>query len=103
MTVTAWITEAATEERAAATELEHLARQAPAPLTADDALAVVDTFSGMPRLLQQADQSDRTALYAALGVSATHDPTTRSAELTVAIPRRAENVSEGGLVLVPVP
>lgn len=48
----------------------------------------------MPGLLQQADQKDRAALYAALGVSATYDPATKSAELAVAIPRSAKNVSE---------
>ncbi len=36
-TVTAWISEAATEERSAQAELEHLAAQAPAPFTADEA------------------------------------------------------------------
>jgi site-specific DNA recombinase len=96
-TVTTWITEAATQERGALAELEHLAAAAPAPLTADEALAVVDRLGGMPGLLEHADQDDRAGLYAALGVSATYDPTTRSAELTVAIPRSAENVSEGGL------
>ena len=96
-TVTAWITDAAAQERAALAELEHLATQAPAPLSADEAVAVVDWLGGMPGLLQQADQKDRAALYAALGVSATYDPATRSAELAVAIPRGAKNVSEGGL------
>src|SRR5713101_8155710 len=48
-----------------------------------------------PRL--PAPPDDRAALYTALGVSATYDPTTtRSAELTVAIPRSAKNVSGGG-------
>ena len=93
-TVTAWISDAATDERSAQAELDHLATQAPAPLTSDEALAVVDQVSGMPGLLEQADQSDRAALYAALGVSATYDPTIRRAELTVAIPRGAKNVSE---------
>ena len=96
-TVTAWISDAATDERSAQAELEHLATQAPAPLTGEEALAVVDQVGGMPGLLEQADQSDRAALYAALGVSATYDPATRSAELTGAIPRGAKNVSEGGL------
>jgi site-specific DNA recombinase len=96
-TVTAWISQAATQERAARVELEDLASQAPAPLSADEALNVVDRLGGMPGLLQQAGPDDRAALYAALGVSATYDPTTRSAELTVAIPRSAKNVSEGGL------
>ena len=57
----------------------------------------------MPGLLQQADQDDRVALYAALGVSATYDPATRIAELAVAIPRSAKNVSEGGLRLYATP
>ncbi len=96
-TVTAWITEAADQERAARVELEYLAAQTPAPLSADEALAVVDQLGGMPGLLQHADQDDRVALYAALGVSATYDPATKSAELAVAIPRSAKNVSEGGL------
>jgi DNA invertase Pin-like site-specific DNA recombinase len=96
-TVTAWITEAAAQERAVLGELEHLAAQAPAPLSVDEAVAVVDWLGGMPGLLQHADQADRAALYAALGVSATYDPRTRSAELAVAIPRSAKNVSEGGL------
>jgi hypothetical protein len=78
-------------------ELEHLASQAPEPLTGAEALAVVDQRGGVARLLQQSDQDDRAALYAALGVSATYDPSTRSAELAVAIPRSAKNVSEGGL------
>ena len=92
--VTAWITDAAAQERAALSELEHLAAQAPAPLSAVDAVAVVEWLGGMPGLLQQADQDDRAALYAALGVSATYDPATRSAEMAVAIPRSAKNVSE---------
>jgi len=95
-TVTTWITEAATEERAAIAELDHLAAQAPAPLSAAEALAVVDRLGGMPALLQQADQSDRAALYAALGVSAMYDPNTRSAELAVAIPRSAKKRVGGG-------
>ena len=96
-TVTAWISESAAEERAALAELDHLAVQAPAPLSASEALAVVDQLGGMPGLLQQADQDDQAALYAALDVSATYDPATRSAEFTVSIPRSAKNVSEGGL------
>ncbi len=99
--MTAWISEAATDERSAQAELAHLATQAPAPLTADEALAVVDQLGGAAGLLDQANQSDRADLYAALGVSATYDPTTRNAELTVTIPRSAKNVSEGGLELVP--
>ena len=83
-TVTAWIAEAAQQERAARVELEFLAAQTPAPLSADDARAVVDQLGGMPGLLQHADQDDRVALYAALGVSATYDPATKSAELAVA-------------------
>ena len=78
-TVTAWITESATEERSALAQLEDLTAQAMAPLSVLEALAVVDRLGGMPGLLLQADQSDRAALYAALGVSATYDPTTRSA------------------------
>jgi site-specific DNA recombinase len=73
-TVTAWISEAATDERSAQAELAHLATQAPAPLTADEALAVVDRLGGTAGLLVYADQSDRGALYAALGVSATYGP-----------------------------
>ena len=95
--MTAWISESAAEERAALAELDHLAVQAPAPLSASEALAVVDQLGGMPGLLQQADQDDQAALYAALDVSATYDPATRSAEFTVSIPRSAKNVSEGGL------
>ena len=95
--MTAWISEAAAQERAARVELEDLASQAPEPLSADEALNVVDRLGGMPGLLRDADQDDRAALYAALGVSAKYDPTTRSAELTVTIPRGAKNVSEGGL------
>ncbi len=85
--MTAWITDAAAQERAALAELEHLAAQTPAPLSVDEAVAVVDWLGGMPGLLQEADQHDRAALYAALGVSATYDPATRSAELAVAVPR----------------
>jgi site-specific DNA recombinase len=95
-TVTSWITEAATEERAALAELDHLAAQAPAPLTADQALAVVDRLGGMPELLEHADQDDRAGFYAAVGVSATYDPTTRSARLTVAIPRKRRKRVGGG-------
>jgi site-specific DNA recombinase len=96
-TVTEWITEAAADERTALAELDQLASEAPAALTAAEALAVVNRVGGMPGLLQQADQEQRAALYAALEVSATYDPAGRTAELAVAIPRGAKNVSEGGL------
>lgn len=101
-TATAWIIEAATDQRSAQAELAHLATQAPAPLTADEALAVVDRLGGTAGLLEHADQSDRGDLYAALGVSATYDPTTRSAELTVAIPRGAKTCRRGTCRLAPL-
>jgi hypothetical protein len=53
-------------------ELEHLAPKLRRPLSVDQAVAVVDWLGGMPGLLQEADQHDRAALYAALGVSATY-------------------------------
>jgi hypothetical protein len=49
----------------------------------------------MTGLLQHANQDDRADLYSALDVSAIYDPASRSAELTVAVPRSAKNVSEG--------
>ena len=43
-------------------------------MSAVDALAVIDRLGGMPGMLQHADQDDRAAFYATLGVSATYDP-----------------------------
>ncbi len=96
--VTEWITEAAADERAAVAELDHLASEEPAALTSAEAFAVVNRFGGMPGLLQQSDQAERAALYAALGASAPYDPASRTAELAVAIPRGAKNVSEDRLL-----
>lgn len=96
-TVTAWITETAQQERAARARIDTLNAQAPPPLTTGEALALVQDVGSIHEILESADQGERGALYAALGVSATYDPATRSAALTVAVPRGAENVSEGGL------
>jgi site-specific DNA recombinase len=96
-TITEWITETAAQERTAQARLDALTAQAPPPLTATEAMDLVQHLGGIHEILEGADQEERGALYAALGVSATYDPTTRSAALTVALPRGAENVSEGGL------
>jgi site-specific DNA recombinase len=96
-TITRWITETAHQERAAQARIEALTAQAPPPLTSGEAQALVQELGGIHEVLKHADQDERGALYAALGVSATYDPATRNAALTVALPRGAENVSEGGL------
>jgi len=96
-TITTWITETAEQERRALARLDALTAQAPPPLTPAEATALVRELGGMHELLETTDQAERKALYTALGVAATYDPATRSAALTVALPRGAENVSEGGL------
>ena len=83
--------------RSALAELEGLTSEAPSPISAGDVLAVVERFGSMAAVLAEADQTDRATFYEALGVTATYNPATRSAELAVEIPRSAECVSEGGL------
>lgn len=78
-------------------ELDALTSDAPSPMSAGDVLAIVERFGSMAAVLTKADQTDRALFYEALGVTATYDPATRSAELAVEIPRSAECVSEGGL------
>jgi hypothetical protein len=96
-TVTEWISEAAAEERSALAELDALTSDAPSPIGLGDVFAVVERFGSMAAVLAEADQTDRAMFYEALGVTATYDPATRSAELAVEFPRSAECVSEGGL------
>ena len=96
-TVTGWITEAAEQERTAASDLQAATAAAPARLTVDAVLATIAEFGGLAGVLSAADPNDRAQLYEALGVTATYDANARKAVLAVALPRSAKNVSEGGL------
>jgi hypothetical protein len=60
---------------------EALALEAPSPISPDDVLTVVAHFDSMAAVLAEADQTDRARFYEALGVTATYDPATRTAEL----------------------
>lgn len=70
---------------------------APPPLDVDDVLAIVDRLGGLSGLLATAEPTDRAQLYEALGVTAAYNAGARTAKLEVALPRSANNVSEGGL------
>ena len=96
-TVTGWITDAAEQERTAASDLQTATAAAPPQLTVDDVLATVAELGNLTGVLSTAEPSDRAQLYEALGVTATYDADTRNAVLQVALPRSAKNVSEGGL------
>jgi site-specific DNA recombinase len=94
-TVTAWITEAAEQERAARADLQRSTASAPVPLDADDVLATIERFGSLTSMLEHAEPKDRAQLYNTLGVTATYDAIARTAVLEVALPRSANNVSEG--------
>jgi site-specific DNA recombinase len=81
--VSSWITEAATEERAAQAELDAIRQTAPQPLTVEDVYAVVTDLGGLSRVLKDADPEERSELYAALGVEITYQPDPRTAVLAV--------------------
>jgi site-specific DNA recombinase len=97
-TVTQWITEAAELERAAASDLQAATATAPPRLTVDDVLATIEELGSLAGVLSTAEPNDRAQLYEALGVATTYDAKARTAVLEVALPRSANNVSEGGLV-----
>jgi len=96
-TLTAWITDAAADERAAIAELDAATASAPPTLTIDGVLDVVANLGGMAGVLAAASPDDRARFYEALGVSARYDGTARAATLSIEIPRGAKGVSEGGL------
>jgi len=96
-TVTQWITEAAEQERAAASDLHAATAAAPPRLTVDDVLATIEEMGSLAGVLSTSEPNDRAQLYEALGVAATHDANARTAVLELALPRSANNVSEGGL------
>ena len=93
-TLTAWITEAAADERAALAELDDATATGPSPLTVDEVLNVVHDLGGMTGVLAAAAPDDRARFYEALGVTATYDGNARTATLSIEIPRGANGVSE---------
>ena len=96
-TLTAWITETAEQERAAQADLNNAVSSAPAPLDVDEVLATIEHFGSLTGLLATAQPTDRAQLYNALEVTATYHASVRTAVLQIALPRSANNVSEGGL------
>ena len=68
---------------------------AAAPLTVDDVLATIEDLGSLAGVLSTAEPNDRAQLYEALGMAATYDANARTAVLEVALPRSANNVSEG--------
>ncbi len=93
-TVTGWITDAATQERTAASDLQAATADAPAPLTVDEVLATIAELGNLAGVLSTAEPADRSQLYEALGITATYDAAARTAVLEAALPRSAKNVSE---------
>ncbi|MGH8986699.1 MAG: recombinase family protein, partial [Acidimicrobiia bacterium] len=82
-TVSSWITEAATEERAAQAALDSIRLASPPALTVEEALSAVTELGGLVSLLAGAEPKERAELYAALGVEITYQPDPRTAVLAV--------------------
>ncbi len=84
-------------------DLQAATATAPPRLTVDDVLATIEELGSLAAVLSTAEPNDRAQLYEALGVAATYDAKARTAVLEVALPRSANNVSEGDLRLEATP
>ncbi len=94
-TVSAWITEAAAEERAAQAELDALQQASPPALTVEKVMSAVTELRGLVSVLEGAEPKERAELYAALGVEITYQPDPRTAVLAVE-PQALDQARVGG-------
>jgi hypothetical protein len=81
--VSSWISEAATEERAAQAELDSIRQASPPTLTVEEVMGAVTELGGIVSVLEGAEPTERAELHAALGVEITYKPDPRIAVLAV--------------------
>jgi hypothetical protein len=77
-TLGGWITQAAAQERAAQADLQAALSASSTALRVEDVEALVRELGGVVAILKDADPSDRAALYEALKIAASYDPTNQN-------------------------